>query len=170
MTEQATNITVGDLASTARGSGARANGGKPPLDLLPLHLLASVMDPSVHDQSACSWMAALGAIQSRKCKASQFFRSANYGTPSVFSLLQAAQVFEYGRAKYAAWNWAKGMPWSVPLACAARHLLKIAEGEELDAESGLSHWGHFYCNLIMLATYETTYPEGDDLPPAGSLA
>jgi hypothetical protein len=35
-----TQIVVGDLNSTERGSGARANGGKAAFSLVPLHLLA----------------------------------------------------------------------------------------------------------------------------------
>lgn len=35
-------VTVGDLNSNARGSGARKNGGKVDFSLVPLHLLAGV--------------------------------------------------------------------------------------------------------------------------------
>ena len=57
------------------------------------------------------------------------------------------------------------MPWSVPLACAARHiLLGPMAGESIDSESGLSHRGHFLCNIVMLLTFVRTYPEGDDRP------
>ena len=31
---------IGDITSTAKGSGARYNSGKPPLELIPLRLLA----------------------------------------------------------------------------------------------------------------------------------
>ena len=33
-------MSVGDVTSDARGSGARFNDGKPPLDLIPLRILA----------------------------------------------------------------------------------------------------------------------------------
>jgi hypothetical protein len=78
--------------------------------------------------------------------------------------MDCAAVFDYGRKKYATWNWAKGMPWSVPMACAVRHCLAILRGEENDPESGLPHRGHVACNLVMLAQYEHTYLEGDDRP------
>jgi len=58
----------------------------------------------------------------------------------------------------------KGMSWSVVVGCALRHAKKIFEGELLDDESGLPHRGHFACNLIMLGTFYTTYPEGNDFP------
>ena len=93
----------------------------------------------------------------------------NGGKPD-FSLLplctleDEVRVWMYGKAKYAAWNWAKGMQWSVPLACLLRHLAAWQRGEELDAESGLPHLAHAMCNLRMLTLYSHTYPEGDDRP------
>lgn len=108
-------MSIGDVASDDRGSGARFNSGKPMMSLIPL-----------------------------------------------IGLRSAAQVFEYGKAKYAAWNWAKGMPWSVPVDCMLRHLEAIQRGEDIDPESGLPHIGHLMCNALMLATYRETYPEGND--------
>lgn len=71
-------------------------------------------------------------------------------------------MFEYGAQKYAPWDWAKGMPWSVPVACMMRHLLALQRGEEIDPESGLPHIGHLMCNALMLGTFRHTYPEGND--------
>jgi hypothetical protein len=81
------------------------------------------------------------------------------------TLEDEAKVWMYGKQKYAAWNWAKGMDWSVPLACALRHISAWQRGEEVDAESGLPHLAHAMCNLRMLTLYSKTYPEGDDRPP-----
>ncbi len=75
-----------------------------------------------------------------------------------------ARVWEYGRRKYAAWNWAKGMAWSIPLACLLRHLAAWQRGEENDAESGLPHLAHAMCNLRMLVLYSKTFTAGDDRP------
>lgn len=75
-----------------------------------------------------------------------------------------ARVWMYGKNKYAAWNWAKGMPWSVPLACLLRHMAAWQSGEECDPESGLPHLAHAMCNLRMLTLYAKSYPEGDDRP------
>lgn len=110
-------MSVGDIKSTEKGSGARYNAGKPAMDLVPL-----------------------------------------------VALEDCAAVFDYGRKKYAEWNWAKGMDWSVPYACALRHLSAWHRGEDLDPESGLPHLGHVMCNLVMLSTYAKTYPEGDNRP------
>jgi len=80
------------------------------------------------------------------------------------TLEDEARVWMYGKQKYAAWNWAKGMDWSIPLACALRHLAAWQRGEENDPESGLPHIAHAMCNLRMITLYSKTYPEGDDRP------
>ena len=80
------------------------------------------------------------------------------------TLEDEARVWAYGKKKYAAWNWAKGMDWSVPYACAMRHLAAWQRGEDIDLESGQSHLAHAMCNLRMLTLYSRTYTEGDDRP------
>jgi hypothetical protein len=110
-------MSVGDVTSDERGSGARYNDEKPALDLIPL----------------CT-------------------------------LEDEARVWDHGRAKYSAYNWMKGMAWSVPLGCALRHIAAWQRGEDLDPESGLPHLAHAMCNLRMLTLYASTYPEGDDRP------
>ena len=110
--------SVGDINSTAKGSGARYNGGKADLSLIPLSTLED-----------------------------------------------EARVWMYGKEKYAAWNWAKGMAWSVPFACAMRHLAAWQAGQDIDEESGQPHLAHAMCNLRMLTLYSKNYLEGDDRPP-----
>jgi hypothetical protein len=111
-------MSVGDVNSTARGSGARYNDNKPDWSLMPTHLLEEVV-----------------------------------------------RVWMYGANKYAAWNWTKGMKWSIPYACIIRHLYRwFWYGERNDQESGLSHLAHIVCNILMLMHYEKAFPEGDDRP------
>ena len=81
------------------------------------------------------------------------------------TLEEEARVWMYGTKKYKAFNWMKGMPWSVPLACALRHIAAWQEGEDLDQESGHHHLAHAMCNLRMLMLYSKAYKEGDDRPP-----
>jgi hypothetical protein len=77
-----------------------------------------------------------------------------------------ARVFMGGKLKYAEWNWAKGMGWSVVVDCVFRHLFKWwYMGEDLDPESGEHHIDHIICNLLMLKHYTRAYPDGDDRPP-----
>jgi len=80
-------------------------------------------------------------------------------------LMGAARVFIHGTKKYAPWNWAKGGPWSTPMDCLLRHLIKWwFFGEEYDRDSGLHHLDHAMCNLLFLLHYKDTYREGDDRP------
>lgn len=116
---RALEYAVGDVNSSAKGSGARANLGKPSLSLVPLHLFAG-----------------------------------------------AARIFMAGTLKYAEWNWAKGMKWSIPFDCLLRHLFKFWYfGEECDPETGEHHLDYVICNLVMLRHYIKGYTEGDDRPP-----
>lgn len=93
----------------------------------------------------------------------------NGGKPD-FSLIplctleDEARVWEYGKRKYAAWNWAKGMPYSAVIASVLRHIAAFQRGEDNDPESGLPHIAHAMCNLRMLSLYQITYTAGDDRP------
>lgn len=157
-------MSVGDVNSTARGSGARFNDGKVPLELLPLRAYAESLwraDFTPSQLAAHIALHALATWQESGRVGSLHDAARAVGSPWH----SCARVFEYGRGKYAAWNWAKGMAWSIPLACAARHLEKIiVHGEADDPESGLPHIGHFLCNVAMLITFQRTFPEGDDRP------
>ena len=110
-------MSIGDIDSNDKGTGARYNDGKPDYSLIPMHLLADT-----------------------------------------------ARVLTYGSNKYKAWNWCKGMKWSIPFACLCRHMFAWFRGEENDAESGLPHLAHAMCNLLMLVHYKDFYKEGDDRP------
>ena len=110
---------IGSNESNEKGSGARYNDGKAPMEFVPLHLLE-----------------------------------------------ETARVFHSATTsgKYAPWNWAKGMPWLVPYACAIRHLGAWFRGEDKDPESGYSHLAHAMGNILMLMHYRSAYPEGDNRP------
>lgn len=152
-------MTIGDVNSDEKGSGARYNDGKPPMELIPLDLIAEsyIGFTLVADREA---LRSVGEFQRGGNASALFAAIYHLGYP----WLECAEVFGYGRKKYASWNWAKGMDWSVPLGCIGRHWLKMVNGEELDSESGLSHRGHIVCNIVMLLTFIDTYPEGDDRP------
>lgn len=158
-------MTVGDVNSTARGSGARYNSGKPDISLIPLAQIARSFPPIgflyPEEQHVADALYCLGKFQTTGAVlhldlAIRHMR--HYWT-------DCARVFEYGRKKYAPWNWAKGMAWSHMLASAGRHAITLLrEKKPLDFESGLPHAGHFLCNLVMLRAYVECFPEGNDLP------
>jgi hypothetical protein len=154
-------MPIGDVNSQERGSGARFNDGKPAVELIPLLLIGDFYYTKEKPALANALMA-LGAYQAGGNK-DDLHALIRFVGPAWD---ECARVFDYGRAKYAAWNWAKGMDWSIPIACAARHLLRMIDGEEIDPESGLPHRGHVLCNIVMLITFIETYPEGDDRPKA----
>lgn len=156
-------MSVGDVNGTEKGSGARFNDGKPDFSLIPLHVIAAaaeMADLSEEQELVRRALADLGLFQvsGNRDRLLDSLRWMND------CWRDCARVFEYGKKKYSAFNWARGMSWAVVLACAGRHALAYLEGEELDQESGLDHRGHFLCNLVMLYTFVDSYPQGNDLP------
>lgn len=58
---------------------------------------------------------------------------------------------EYGMHKYHKNNWKTGFAWSRLIDAALRHIvLGVAQGEDIDKESGNPHWGHALCMLMFL--------------------
>lgn len=159
---------VGDVNSTARGSGARYNAGKTPLNLIPLGIIARSYPPDSR----------LSPDQTKARLVLEYLGSFQKGLDEYLDAAlivlrdhwkECAEVFDFGRKKYAEWNWAKGMAWSIPLGCAARHLKAVLDGEDIDPESQKHHMGHALSNVVMLAQFKETYPEGDDRPKFLSL-
>ena len=152
---------IGDIHSTAKGSGARYNAGKIAIELIPLRIIAEHRVAFGGQTPYTDALLALAKFQEGG-DAGHLLDAIQLVGPAW---KDCAAVFDYGRRKYAEWNWAKGMSWNAAIACAARHLLfGMMEGEELDPESNLPHRGHFLCNIVMLLTFIRTYPEGDDRP------
>lgn len=155
-------MRVGDINSTARGSGARFNDGKAPLHLVPAIFYAEAAERA-GDFRLADGCKHIHSLQTRKDNGVAIPMFCYQ--PAELSI--AASVFEYGTKKYAAWNWTKGMSWSIPVGCALRHAEKmILVGPNCvcnDDDSRLPHWGHFLCNLIMLDWFRLYYPEGDDI-------
>lgn len=152
-------MSVGDINSTAKGSGARFNDGKAPLEFIPLRSLLHYKPLGVKEH----WwqmMHLLAEFEERKAGIDEVLRLAD-----MPDYAECAFVFKFGAEKYAAWNWAKGMDWSIPLACIKRHWLAIANEEFYDPESDRHHWGHIMCNIVMLDHFTQYWVEGDDLPP-----
>lgn len=159
---------IGDIASSEPGTGARFNAGKTKAEYLPWCVLVGLLEASPKYDGALDGVARqMAAWESRV--ADKGAARALLDVPAEHRFKTMCDVFDYGAQKYAAWNWAKGMPWSVVSACAKRHWIALFNGEENDAESGLSHWGHLACNLAMLVHYGVYYRAGDDRPPEGTF-
>mgnify|MGYP001827211580 CR=1 FL=1 len=157
------SMGIGDVTSDEKGTGARFNVGKPPMHFIPIRQQLLVyadyrLDPQY--DYLFDLLLKLARFEMRECSISDIVKDLE-----ITDLHAAAFVWEYGAKKYAPFNWAKGMPWSVPLGCIARHAQAILMGEELDQESGCEHWGHIVCNVLMLEHYSRFFREGDDRPP-----
>jgi hypothetical protein len=161
-------VAVGDLDSEEQGTGARRNEGKPQVDLVPARFWFELFAREYNKPdrytlvptqfvTACQ---ALAEFQEGLASGSELL-----GSVDPFMFDEGVKVFEYGVNKYAAWNWLKGMPWSVPLGSALRHAHALIIRDEFDdPESGLSHIGHFTCNVMMLSAYDRWYKQGNDFP------
>lgn len=172
-----TTENIGNINGTTPGSGARFNAGKPPLDLIPASLLAEYEAAILPDLSALSVrdralsaLRNLGEWQKKRGQNARHHLLNALNAAIAGDWSECAHVFGFGLKKYAAWNWIRGMAWSVPTACVARHVVAILRGQEMDADSGRHHLGHVACNIIMLLQYEDSYPQGDDRPPAEFFA
>lgn len=165
---------VGDLSSDKQGTGARDNAGKLPAELLPYTAVAKLLPFGMPGRidSVRDALFALGDFQAGNDDALRdlMFATATAAGLSIDELIaEAARVYAYGMVKYKAWNWAKGMPYSVAMACVYRHLMGDAgkpgmwqDPKGKDAESGLLHAGHVACNVLMLSQWLLTYRAGDD--------
>lgn len=76
--------------------------------------------------------------------------------------LAEAAILRHGAAKYGKHNWRKGLEYSRVIDAALRHIMAWIGGEDLDAESGLSHLAHARCCLGFLIAYEASGPQNDD--------
>ena len=157
-------MPVGDVNSTERGSGARYNDGKDPMEQIPVRYWinawqdADLLRPEMELENMI--LKALEQFQERFGMMDRIW----YESGCVELIDDAMDVFKYGAEKYALYNWTKGMAWSIPIGCILRHMRAHLNGEELDPESGLPHLGHVSCNVMMLDWFCDHYPEGDDRP------
>ena len=155
---------IGDITSDEPGTGARYNSDKARLEYIPARVLYDLNTHSDYSEA----LSTLQRIAKFEETQDDFYLFAALRDICYFrsnGLKEIAEVFHYGTKKYAPWNWAKGMPWTVPMACIKRHLMACLDGEVLDHESALPHLAHVGCNVIMLLHYIRHYPEGNDLPP-----
>lgn len=81
---------------------------------------------------------------------------------SSIALEEVAKVMTFGKKKYAAHNWRKGIVYSRLLAAALRHVFAFLRGEDKDPESGLSHLAHAMCCLMFCLEFTITKPSLDD--------
>lgn len=83
------------------------------------------------------------------------------------SVEEILKVLEFGKVKYAAWNWSSngGFKYLRVFNSTMRHLFAWVRGEDNDPESGLSHIAHAGCNIMFLMYFiknKDKYSSNDD--------
>ena len=154
-------MSIGDINSKELGSGARFNDGKVMLEYIPTSVFMLQFENLELSREIRESLESFSHYESEG-----FLNSLHDSLHYLIDIdgwKPCCDVFHYGAQKYAAWNWTKGMSWSVVKACYLRHMYAIINGEEIDEESGLPHIGHAMCNLVMLCYFVDNYPQGDDL-------
>lgn len=71
------------------------------------------------------------------------------------SLEPMVRVLEFGKSKYGAENWKKGLDRKEILESMQRHLAALMDGEALDKETGMSHMGHIQCNAMFYNYFDS---------------
>lgn len=163
MTEHA-RPPVGDLNSTEPGSGARFNQGKPALELIPVRMWLERWAPRMREENLRMLFLVLSDLRDFQ-EGDDFALEKSWANLGADTVRATVAVLEFGATKYHAWNWAKGMPWSVCIGCILRHAEQIIEGCQADPESGVHPMGHIGANLMFLRWYVEHYRAGDDRPP-----
>ncbi len=81
---------------------------------------------------------------------------------STISMTELAKVLTFGKEKYAAHNWRKGITLTRLNAAAMRHIFAHNNGEDLDSETGLSHLAHAMCCMMFAIELQKTRSDVDD--------
>ena len=158
-------MAIGNIDSCDAGSGARFNDGKLQMGLVPVRIWLDYWQANFDWKTLVDLydiLEELARFQEGEDDSAQ--KALNVASSELME--QTVGVLVFGAKKYKEWNWAKGMPWQVPIECCLRHARKIIEqDEDIDEESGLPHMAHICCNLVMLAWFVRYYPDGDNRPP-----
>jgi hypothetical protein len=93
----------------------------------------------------------------------------DYSLLSSVAIDELAKVLTFGKVKYSAHNWRKGITASRLLAAALRHVFSYLRGETYDPETGLSHMAHAMCCCMFIIELKITSPEFDDRFPVSLI-
>jgi hypothetical protein len=78
------------------------------------------------------------------------------------ALAEVALVLAHGEKKYAADNWREGISYRRLIGAALRHVMAIADGEDMDQDSGRPHAAHAMCEMMFLLWMMKYRPDLDD--------
>lgn len=77
------------------------------------------------------------------------------------AIIETAKCFDYGSKKHGRYAFHSGVEYTKLIDAALRHLFAIADGEDIDEESGNKHAGAVIANMAMLISMYSK-PEFDD--------
>jgi len=89
-----------------------------------------------------------------------------WGLLSWPALAELVKVLEFGAIKYDKWNWTGGLSWSECFESLQRHAIAWYQGEDKDAETGLSHMAGVFVNAMFLMHFILFKTGTDDRPSA----
>lgn len=81
---------------------------------------------------------------------------------SSVAMEELAKVLTFGKQKYAAHNWRKGISTSRLVGAALRHTFAFLKGETYDPETGLHHMAHAMCCCMFILELHVTHKHLDD--------
>lgn len=149
----------GVLLAPSDTTGAEAlkyDDGKPKLSLLSTDMLLTLLPRDVTGsvRVCINYVSILGHCTSKE----SLLYNTECAIKSVVGVLGSEHAIkfccmglEYGMQKYHKNNWKTGFTWSRLIDAALRHIvLGVAQGEDIDPESGNPHWGHALCMLMFL--------------------
>jgi len=89
----------------------------------------------------------------------------DYSLLPVYGIEQMVKVLTFGKNKYEADNWRRGVETSRCVSAMERHIAAYKTGEDIDLESGIEHLAHVMCTCAFLMEFKFTHPEKDDRYP-----
>lgn len=131
------------------------NEGKGRCDLLPLDIVADIMNDEILfriNQYVCS-----GNKTSLVC-AIKVFSEARYGSLST-AMLEVSKHYEDGCNKYGERNWQKGIPLHCYIDSGVRHYIKFTRGDDDEPHDRAFLW-----NMLGALWTQNHHPEYCDLP------
>ena len=85
-------------------------------------------------------------------------------TLDPLAMLALGEVAGYGLDKYARYNYLRGFDYSLAYDAMQRHASLAWSGEDIDPESGLSHWGHAAWHCLALLSFQIRGIGNDNRP------
>lgn len=129
--------------------------GKGRCDLLPLDIVADIMDDEILcyiDQYVRS------GNRTSLVKAIKSFSEARYGTLNT-AMLEVSKHYEDGCNKYGERNWQKGIPLHCYIDSGVRHYIKFTRGDDDEPHDRAFLW-----NILGALWTQNYHPECCDLP------